>query len=135
MIDGVKLAAVKVEDTSRTNLSHPAKEGLSDDELDAAAKQQEVDDYQAELKMRTLVDMYGNMKQGDYTELRVAMVCPVCPGQVRLYEANSSSPELIPISHGCLFGTVIIIRGWTAPMHAPMKAFYYLERICFTVIH
>ena len=66
MIDGVKLVVDEEVDRTEVDL----------------VKVDNVEVDLAEMKMRKLVDMWGNVKQGDNTKLSVAMACPICPDQV-----------------------------------------------------
>jgi len=77
MIDGVKLVDYEEVDHKEVKMRN------LEDQLDldhcAEVDKSEVDDV--EMKMRQLVEMWGNMKQGDNSKLTVAVVCPVCPDQ------------------------------------------------------
>ena len=77
MIDGVKLVVDEEVDRTEVDL----------------VKVDNVEVDLAEMKMRKLVDMWGNVKQGDNTKLSVAMACPICPDQVHKRSFFSSQSK------------------------------------------
>ena len=100
MIDGVKLVDYEEVDHNEVkmrNLVDHKKMNHIDVNMGKMVKHLEVDDV--EEMMRKLVDMWGNMKQGNNSRLSVAVVCPVCPDQVvsSYYLALQVVSDMLPL--------------------------------------